>query len=209
MPEQTFQKRQVAYKVRISDILDSNFAKDELSAGYVKLGDKNISRVNVLAAIVHKSESPYANAVIDDGTGKISLRTFENIGIFSKVDVGDFVTVVGKIREYNNEKYIIPEILKKTDVGWMNARKLELKNFRLDTDSKNNKMNDDKNPVKNSLGIDEEVYLLIKKLDNGDGADVDDIIKSANDTKAEVAINKLMESGDIFEIKPGRLKVLE
>lgn len=208
MAEQTFQKRQVAHKVNVSGILNAGFAKDEVSAGYIKLGDVNVSRVNVLATVVHKSEGAYANAVVDDGTGKISLRTFDNSGIFSKADVGDFVLIIGRIREFNNEKYIIPEILKKINIEWVNVRKLELKNSGLVEENAENKISDVHADEK-AAGIDGEVYLLIKRLDSGEGVPVDELIKSSNNTKAEAIINKLMESGDIFEIKPGRLKVLE
>lgn len=208
MQEQTFQKRQVAHKVNISEILNAGFAKDEVSAGYIKLNNVNISRVNVLATIVHKSEGTYASSVIDDGTGKIQLRAFENTNIFSKADVGDFILVIGKIREFNNEKYIMPEILKKIDIEWMNVRKLELKNSGLVAGNAENKVSDVYADEKSSV-IGEEVYLLIKRLDLGEGVPVDELIKSSNNVKAEAIINKLMESGDIFEVKPGRLKVLE
>ncbi len=209
MPEQTFQKRQVAHKVRVSDILDAGFAKDELSAGYVKLNNANVSRVNVIAALVHKSEGSFANAVIDDGTGKIPLRAFENTGIFSKADVGDFVIVVGKIREFNSERYIMPEILRKIDVGWMNLRRIELKNNVVADDVKVNKSMNGSDLVEKADSAADAIYMLIKKLDSGDGASVDEIIKGSNYGNAESAITRLMESGDIFEVKPGRLKVLE
>ena len=110
MPDIQFQKRLVARKARISDILQADFARDDSSAGFIKVGGLNISRVSMLGAVVHKSEGAYAGAVIDDGTGKISLRAFENIGVFSKADVGDFVLVIGKIRSFNDEKYVMPEI---------------------------------------------------------------------------------------------------
>lgn len=211
MPEleqKTFQKRLIAYKIRISDIIDESFTKDELSAGYIKLNKVYISRVNVIATIVYKAEDlNYANAVIDDGTGRISLRSFENNETFSKIDVGEVVLVIGKIREFNNEKYIAPEILKKIiDFGWVNVRKMELKNPVVNDAPKNEgKVIEEITTV----DLNEKIYLLIKELDNGDGADVDEIIKSANDSGAENIVNKLLESGDIFEIKPGKLKILE
>ena len=98
MPElqKNFQ-RQVAYKLRISDILSGAFIKDGSSAGYIMLNDAKASRANVIATVVYKSESHnFANAIIDDGTGKISLRAFERLDFFSKVDVGDTVMVVGR-----------------------------------------------------------------------------------------------------------------
>lgn len=208
LEQKTFQ-RQVAYKVKISDILNGNFVKDQFSAGYVKLSDKHISRVNIIATVVYKAEqSSTANAVIDDSTGKVLLRSFENSDIFSNVDIGDVVLVIGKIREFNDEKYIIPEILKKvSNSEWMNVRKLEVRDSKV----LDNKIKNENAPVIEGVipGIGEDVFLLIKKLDKGDGVSVEDIIKEYQNEETENIINRLLESGDIFEIKPGKLKVLE
>jgi|SRR3989338_6257750 len=213
MPEleqKIFQKRQVAYKVRICNVLSGNFTKDDLSAGYLKLKDIHISRINIIATIVYKYEqtSSHNSAVIDDGTGRISLRSFES-GAFSKVDVGDVVLVIGRIREFSDEKYVIPEILKKiNNVDWINVRKLELKKYNYAVDEI--KIADDvAEKTTDDFKINSEMYSLIKELDKGNGVSVEDIIKKFDNSEAESVINKLLENGDIFEIKPGRLKVLE
>ena len=212
MPEQqkAYQKRQVAYRVSISAILSGSITKDEFFVGYIRLGNNNVSRVNVIATLVHKPEhnSSYYNAIIDDGTGRIILRSFENNDTFSKVDVGDTMLVIGKIREFNGEKYVVPEILKKLkNIGWVNVRKLEL--MHNDMVSYDIKITDKDAIEQESVSINEEIYSLIKKLDDGYGVSIEDIIKNSNNSKAENIITKLLERGDIFEIKPGKLKVLE
>ena len=209
LEQKTFQKRQVAYKVKIADLLRGNFIKDDVSAGHLNLGNLNVSRINIIAAIVYKpNQEKNISCIIDDGTDKMLLRSFENSDIFSKVDVGDIVLVVGKIREYNNERYIIPEIIKKLDNQiWMTLRKLEFKDYNIDK----------KPEIKNKNSIIEEilpsefnmVYSLIKNHDQGEGAIIDDVIQNSKNKNTEEIINKLLENGDIFEIKPGRLKVLE
>ena len=210
--EQKSFQRQVAYKVNISDLLNGVITKDDVSAGFIKLNGLNVSRANIIATVVYKSDdSSYASILIDDGTGKISLRSFENKGIFSNIDVGDAVLVIGKIREFSNEKYIIPEILKKiNNTEWMNLRKLELKNNKMvGSDLKILKAANGNLIEENNIGIDGEIYSLIRKLDNGEGVAVEDVINNSKNIKAESIINKLLENGDIFEIKPGKLKVLE
>ena len=68
----------------------------------------------------------------------------------------------------------------------------------------------DKDLIEESVSnTDQEIYLLIKKLDNGDGVLIDDVIRNSNNSNAEGIINKLLENGDIFEITRGKLKVLE
>lgn len=209
MPElQNNFQRQIAYKLRISDILNGAFIKDGSSAGYILLNDAKASRANIIATVVYKSESPnFANAVIDDGTGKISLRAFERLDFFSKVDVGDAVMVVGRIREFNNEKHIVPEILKKIDsFEWVGVRRAELKGNVVFE----NKVPENSNPVEAPAdNVNSNIYSLIKSLDKGEGVPVEDVIKNSSDSKAEDAIQRLLENGDVFEIKPGRLKVLE
>ena len=208
LEQKTFQ-RQVAYKIRISDILNGSFIKDELSAGYIKLNDANVSRVNIIATVVYKAEQPStSNALIDDGTGKILLRSFENSSIFSKADVGDAVLLIGKIREFNNERYIVPEILKKIDnIEWMSVRKLEVKDAKV----LGNKIKNENNNLIEEVAhnINENIFLLIKKLDKGEGVSVEEIINEYNNGETEGIINKLLENGDIFEVMPGKLKVLE
>ena len=212
MPElqNQFQKRQIAYKARISDILNGSFIKDESSAGHLSFEDVSISRVNIIATAVFKPEqgSNVSSVVIDDGTGKILLRSFENAAVFSNVDVGDFVLVIGKVREFNGERYVVPEILKKiNNAEWVNVRKLELKSTIYSV--KSEKAENKDLPGETGNGFNDEIYALIKKLDSGDGALVDDVVKESNNGKAENIIIRLLENGDIFEISPGKLKVLE
>jgi len=209
MPDQkTFQKRFVAYKLRICDILDSSFIKDASSAGYITINGVNISRVNIIATIVYKSEdTSYVNAVIDDGSGRIPLRSFESQNTLSKTDVGDIVLVIGKIREFNEEKYIVYEILKKMDnMSWINVRKFELINKKTVNDEI--KLNG-KDSAQQHTDFYEKIYSMIKKLDAGDGVSADEIVKSFDNSATEKILNKLLEDGNIFEVKPGKLKVLE
>ena len=211
MPEleqKSFQKRQVAYKVRIADLLNGNFIKDNLSAGYIKLNDVNVSRVNIIAAVVYKSgkEQNYTTAIVDDGTSKILLRSFENNDIFSKIDVGDVILVIGRIREYTSEKYISPEIIKKiNNIAWVNVRKFEVKeqvveNAEPQTAAKIEEL---------TSNIHEKICLLIKELDSGEGVLIEEVVNQSKMKDVDEIINKLLENGDIFEIKPGRVKVLE
>ena len=214
MPElqqKSFQ-RQVAFKVSISNLLNSNFEKDENLSGYIRLNDKIISRVNLMVTVVVKSEQSqnYASLLVDDGTGKILLRNFENIDAFSKVDVGDFILIIGKLREFNGEKYILPEALKKlNNIEWINVRRLELKKINYvsdNTESKNKNPNLAEEVFADTYDI---IYSLIKNLDSGNGVFVDDVIKKSDIAETEKIITKLLESGNIFEVIPGKLKVLE
>lgn len=201
MQEAKFQKRHVACKLKIVDILSSAFAKDETSAGYIKFGNSNVFRVNVIATLIYKSESSSFNdGLIDDGTGRIQFRIFENSNLISKIDVGDVILVIGRVREFSNERYIVPEIIKKiVDTRWFDVRKIEgVGNIDASGSAQPEIIINDY----------EKVYLAIKKFDNGEGAAIEDVIKSFDKNMDEI-ISKMLENGDVFEIKPGKLKVLE
>lgn len=215
------QKRQIAYKVRINDILKGEYVKEEGEwvPNYVKVGDKKISRINLIAIVVAKQNlenTNYQSLLIDDGSGKISIRSFEEGGTFNNIEVGDLVLVIGRPREYFNEKYIVSEILKKIeDPLWVEVRKLELEGKgeakerikNLGTESiikeyevKEEQIEDD---------VNKRIFDLIKEIDKGQGADIQEIITKSNIDEAERIINRLLEEGEVFEIKSGKLKVLE
>jgi len=54
----------------------------------------------------------------------------------------------------------------------------------------------------------EKIISLIDKFDTGDGADLQKVISELNILNAEKLIQALMEEGEIFQVKPGRLKVM-
>ena len=218
-------KRQVAAKVSINGLINGTYVKAEgWLPNFVRLEDgKQISRVNIIGTIVFKSNEEsgnYQNSIIDDGSAKISLRSFEEDQL-NKFDIGDAILVIGRPREFNNEMYIIPEILKKIqNQTWMQVRRLELdnninKNVKIETINNDEKENVSTNDIDDkkiedvpTLDLD-IIYELIKKLDSGNGVSVEKVIKNSNNKDIENKVNKLLENGDIFELKPGVLKVLE
>ena len=207
MPES--QKRQIAYKIRIRDILEGNYIKEEgWQPNYVLTRDrKEISRINLIGIVVDKqTEFNREFIIVDDGSGRISIKTF-NDNIRLDNEIGDVIMIIGRPREYNNEKYIMPEIIKKIrNKKWIDLRKLELNeqdvNFKID---KNRIIK--KEEVKKEMLPSEIVFNLIKELDSGEGANFDEIINKAG-TEAEKIISNLLTEGEIFQNKPGRLKVL-
>jgi len=203
----TFQKRQTAYKIRVKDISDSKYVKTSgMEPNYLKIGSKQISRVNILGVVVEKSEvNNYKALSIDDGSGRISARVFDDKILLSNVEIGDVINLIGRPREFSSEKYVIIEAIKKTDHAWAMVRKLELqKNGK---DKGNNKTIRDKEEDV-VLNPKNEIILMIKDLDNGDGVLIETIL-SKNVDGAEKIIDALLKKGDIFEVKPGKLKVLE
>jgi hypothetical protein len=233
MPEQPMLKRSTAVKSLISDIVNSEYFKEDgAEPNYILTkNNEKISRVNIIGAVIAKEDSSdlgYKSLLIDDGSGSIGVRFFESVEngyMFNNVAVGDIVIVIGKPRLYGSEIYVVPEIVKKEQMKWLELRKKELglsikpnmNPFNIgavDAAPKSiglfvgkaaefEKISDD--AVKSTA---DKIIELINTLDSGDGVPIEDIIKMLNKPDSDRIINDLMKNGDIFMFKPGRIKVL-
>ncbi len=119
-------ERQTARKVRIWDIMNGIFEKKEgFEPSFVRTqSSEEISRARILGTVVSKfvaDDGNYASVTIDDGTDTIRLKVFKTTKPLDSIEIGEIVDVVGKVREYEGETYIIPEV----------ARKIENPNFEL------------------------------------------------------------------------------
>jgi RPA family protein len=212
MPEQ--QKRQIAYKARIKELINGKYIKEEgWQPNYIITADgKQINRINLIATIVAKpveQDINYQSIVLDDGTGRISARIFEQNNIFDNIEVGDIILLIGRPREYGGEKYILPETIKRIqDKAWIKVRELELRGNK-----PIKKVFEEKRPTQEEEiiedieeSIPDKIIRIIKESDKGEGVDFEDILKQANN---EEIIKELLKKGELFEIRPGRLKVLE
>ena len=129
----TFQKRSIAYKLGIDELIKGKFVREDgWQPSYIitENGDK-VSRINLIGIAVSKSEENEANyqtILIEDGGGKIPLKMFGNNIPINNIGVGSIINLIGRIREFNKETYISPEIIKKIENPvWVEVRKLELK----------------------------------------------------------------------------------
>lgn len=209
------QKRQIAYKVRIKDLLDGVYVKEEgeWTPNYIVTNEKRISRTNIIGVVVLKQDNEnlnYQNMILDDGSGKIPIRNFGKADSFREIGVGDVVLLIGRPRQFGSEKYIVPEILKKIEnKKWIDVRRHELeKERKIITDVKEEEIKSvEIEGAEKSCN--NKILQLVREYDFGGGADIDKIILKADVKEAENIIKNLLEEGEIFEIKPGKFKVLE
>lgn len=207
-------KRSVAKKVRISDLVNGFFvhgSKVEMKPSYLitPFGEK-ISRVNLIATATDmflSEDGNYGTVTLDDGTACIRVKFFgKDNQILEKISKGDLLMVVGKLKEYDGEIYVLGEIVKKIeDPNFELLRKLEiLKELR-----KRKKVVDEIRILVNQLseeelkkyaekyGLDEEslnvirenlklteeidykpkILELIESLDKGEGVEVNKIFE--------------------------------
>ncbi len=202
-------KRNIAYKYRIGDILLAKPIFDNDKFIYLELGEKKISRVNVIGNIVDKydseGEKQYSFFTLDDGSGQIKLKVFgEDTQKFKGITQGQTVAVIGTIRNWNNETYIQPEIISEKDPKYLLLRKLEIEKKRKDNSK----------PIENSeeiKALKDKILDSIKNSEEDGGIDTDKIITEFREASPDLInqeIQKLLEEGIIFEPRPGRLRYL-
>lgn len=232
--------RFVAVKCTIGKTNTYTFVQeDEQSLNYLRTpNEQKIFRLNVMGIIVNKEkQGNITNLLLDDGTGKIILRSFEENKNVRELVAGDIVMVIGRVRVYNQEKYLSAEIIKKIDSDWIKVRRLELKEefdqaelSSVEIERKSlgipleiksvmagasSNLNEE---IKEEI-IEEEIQvnaqlptqkilILIKELDVGNGAPIEELISKSPLNETEKLIEQMLQKGDIFQNLPGKVKVL-
>ena len=228
-------KRSTAYRIRLKNIVNSSYEKREgFNPSVIKFNNLEISRVNVIASIVGKyltDDQNYCAITLDDGSETIRVKNFGvEVGIIKELNVGDIVRIIGKVKEYNEEKYIAGEISKVLNPNWLIVNEIELSNQKqTTTDSSTNdsinkvietKTNSSENEEIISISsessdsessIKQKILQYLKNNDNGTGVIMDQIMTSLDVSSEEVkdSLYELLKVGEIYEPKKGILKILD
>jgi RPA family protein len=199
-------KRETAIICSVKDLLDGGFVKTEgWTPSYFVTSAGNISRANLMGVVVSNDSE---GLFVDDGTGRILLRSFENV--IPEIEIGSLIMIIGRPRVFNEQKYVVPEIIRKVSPAWAEFRRIQLE--RVIRTRADFKPEEKRTPVKEEVSKQnpfQKIVEFIKDLDRGEGAELEEVIKRSGLSGAEDTINRLIEEGEIFEIKPGRLKILE
>ena len=223
-----YKKRETAYKLRIGEILSGTPIVEDipqeaspdpnqaLAPGatkekfrFLELGDRKIIRVNIIANIIEKyaseGEKRYATITIDDATGQIRVKTFgDDVAKFADISQGDTISIIGVLRSYNRDMYVLPEIIKKVDPRYLLVRKLEL-------DKKSSPSSGAIATPEKKLGVRDEIIELIKAGGDSGGISTEDLILKVKSGSPEVInseIIKLIEDGMVYEPRPGKVRWL-
>ncbi len=231
---EAIQKRNTAYKLWISDLLNANLASNNGSSNFFKIHNKDVHRVNFVANVVFKFDSVdknYGSITIDDGSGSIRLKAWrEDTALFDNVKVGDMVLIIGRPRSFNNEIYINPELIRVlNDPNWELVRKLELlkeygspSKVSEELDAPDELSYSLPKPAVQQAVVEEEVLedvsetlrqkvLSVIESNSGDkGLEVSSLIKISglDEKQVESTVNDLLAEGEIFEPRKGFLKVV-
>ncbi len=216
-------KREVSQKVWIKDLIAGAFTPAEgWNPGFVIIDNKKVSRANMLATVAGKFTSDdgnYAAVTLDDGTETIRSKAFgPDVTKFLKLRVGSIVRFIGKIKEFNGERYLKPEIAHElSDPNWIIVHKLEL-----GTPTTGLPSHEEVKPTvseevavqqikEEDLGQQAKVLKLIRDMDSGEGAPLDTVIEKSGfeSEEAKNIIIGLLKAGEVYEPRKEKLKVLD
>ena len=223
------QLRQVAHKIRIGDLLNGNIVFDGDKFSSLEVKDKKVSRVNAICNIVEKYENPEKNfnsITLDDGTGQIRVKAFSDSAILLKgLEIGDTVRIVGWLRYYNDEIYILPEIAVRMDPKWGYVRRLELiKEYGEFKEPEQPAPEPVKETVEQQTEVEEierekvldledssKMTILKKIKESAEGIDIEKLIMELKFSVDEInnVIKALIAEGEIYESRPGFLRSLD
>ncbi len=223
-------ERQTANRIWISSINNGKYVKQEqeFAPNYVEINGKKISRINLIATVVQKTETDeakFSSITLDDGSAQIRAKVWgEDTRIMKEINVSDLVLVIGKLREYQQEMYIVPEIVKKVSSKWLILRNLELykeygKPEKLSIKMMSQSVSERKE--ENKLEVQEEkitrnqeqtrqkLISKIEELDKGEGAEVSEVLSKSglNEESAEKILQSLILEGEVFNISSTKIKL--
>ncbi len=201
-------ERMTAVKARISDLTGGRFVrKDGLEPSFVLTENgQRISRARILGTIVGRfiaDDGNFASVTIDDSTDTIRAKTFKTVKPLDKAEIGDLVDIIGKVKEYNDEIYIIPEIV----------RKIQDPNFELLRVLEIIKQRKRKGKSETKVPEPEEKDMLRKRVlefieSEKEGVEYSKLLETikGEENQIESIVNELLAEGICYEPTPGRIK---
>ncbi|MFH0836671.1 MAG: OB-fold nucleic acid binding domain-containing protein [Candidatus Aenigmatarchaeota archaeon] len=123
-------KRLTAIKARIGSITAGKYINEADGSYVVTKKAYRISRVRLFGTVVDRfmsADKKFSSITLDDGTDTIRAKIFDS-SILENFGVGEMADLIGKIKEYNGELYVLIENLwKVTDPNFEVLRELEIR----------------------------------------------------------------------------------
>ncbi|MBN1275209.1 hypothetical protein JXA12_02870 [Candidatus Woesearchaeota archaeon] len=204
-------KRQTAHPCSASVIAQGTYVRHEgWEPNFLATPLGALSRVSMAGVIVQQEHS---QASLDDGTGTVVLRSFDDD--LSSFSVGDTVLVVGRPRVYAEQTYILIEIIRRLGSrAWLkyHAERRELLQRHIPPVPVSEAPS---RPAPPALPVQgrapsaaPSLITVIRELDRGEGAPTDEVLRKAG-PGAEEKLRSLIAEGEVFELRAGKVKVLE
>jgi len=201
-------KRNIAFKYRIGSLLGGKPIFDGEKFSFLEIGSKRVVRVNIVGNIVDKynseGEKQYSFLTLDDGSGQIKLKSFgDDVEKTKNIEQGATVIIIGLLRNWNEELYISPEIIKQQDPKYLLIRKLEIE--------KDHKKNSDPLGKKEIVAVKDKILRAIKNAEEQEGIEIETLTINMPEIAPVIIqqeIQKFLEEGIVFEPRPGKVRYL-
>ncbi|MEK6812683.1 MAG: OB-fold nucleic acid binding domain-containing protein [Nanoarchaeota archaeon] len=221
-------QRQVAYKVWIQNIVTSPFIEQagEWDPNYIAFQEKQVSRVNIIATIVEvyqDTEKGFANITVDDGSATIRVKAFkDDLYLIKDCKPGDLVNVIGRIRKYQDEVYLSPEIVAKlSNPNWELLRKAELlrdigkyshevpafdgkRDLYIEVAEQKQTVQETLDP---SAAVRQKILTYIEKQEESSIQGVIGILEIPQE-EAQALVKELLKDGEIYQSRPGYVRLV-
>ena len=114
-----------AVKLRIKDLVEGTCDGRSVSTIFGEVSEARV--LGTLIDIFVSDDENYMSLTVDDGTETVRVKAWrQDVGKLKKFSKGDLIDVVGKVREYNEEIYLTPEVVLKVSPNKWVLRELEL-----------------------------------------------------------------------------------
>jgi RecG-like helicase len=208
MPEEAQFKRNIAFKLRIGDILMGKPMIEADRFSFLDLFGKKIIRVNLIGNVIDKygseGEKKFSIITLDDGSGQVKAKLFgDDAKKLENINQGQTILVIGVLRHFNNEIYISPEIVREMDLRYLLIRKMEIE--------KKKGKSAEQLPKDIIIAVRDKILGAIKAAEEEGGIEMDRLIMALSSISPVIInqeVGKFLEEGIIFEPRPGKVRYL-
>ncbi len=207
-------KRAPAVPMSVSQIIDV----------FQSLGNKipsdRVIRVRLIGTVVSKSffegstnKKPFCYLDVEDLTGVIRVKAWDELAqtISDKINIGDTVLVIGKVKQSNESIFISAEIMRQLDDPiWELHNYLSSLHLHREYSSSGTASATDDSSLLGDLI--EKILFIIQENSRVSAVPLEVIEQKLPHVKKEIilkAINSLIENGEIYEVSERKYKVVE
>jgi hypothetical protein len=205
-------ERMTAKKVTISELSGGQWNRMEgFEPSFILTASgEKVSRARVLATVVAKfvsEDGNFASITLDDSTDTIRAKAFKEVRILEAPMVGEMVDVIAKVREYNGEVYLMPEVVRKvSDPNEETLRRMELLGRPAQAGAGPQLQEAGAGPGKDMAEVRKELLGIMES--HKGGIPYSELVEKSShpENVVEAAVNELLAEGVCYEPTPGKIK---
>jgi RPA family protein len=223
------QERITAVRASIADIINGNF-RDDNGAHVISPYGVELRRVVLIGFVISKFQKNVDNdgkrfesITLDDGSETIRIKVWgeEDAVLLDGVKENILALVVGKVRKFEDEVYIIPEIVREIkDPNFMSLHLMERYQAILklsgvtmpvvaESDQQTITQSTSSSKASTVTGLSKKILNYIELNANPEGVHIKDIVaffepKGHESTEIQLKVFDLIGDGFIREIDPAR-----